>query len=85
METESAPICYSEAQRGMTMSKSYIRSSDGATMIELQPHQYVNAKSFVSKAALLRTSNTAKQPRHRLGGRQPPKSHLQLRMQERAV
>jgi hypothetical protein len=26
------------------MSKSYIRSDDGATMVEVEPHQYVNAK-----------------------------------------
>jgi hypothetical protein len=25
-------------------SKSYIRPDDGATMIEVEPHQYVNAK-----------------------------------------
>jgi hypothetical protein len=28
---------------GMSKSKSYVRSSDGATMVEVEPHQYVNA------------------------------------------
>jgi hypothetical protein len=28
------------------MSRSYIRPSDGATMIEVAPHQYVNRKVF---------------------------------------
>jgi hypothetical protein len=28
----------------MSKSKSYIRPDDGATMIEVEPHQYVNAK-----------------------------------------
>ncbi len=27
-------------------SKSYIRPHDGATMLEVEPHQYVNAKVF---------------------------------------
>ena len=33
---------FGEAQRGMTMSKPYIRSHDGATMVEVAPHEYVN-------------------------------------------
>jgi len=52
-----------EAQRGVTMSKSYIRSSDGATMVEVEPHQYVNRQILRSKAASPRATNTAKQPR----------------------
>jgi len=28
------------------MSRSYIRSSDGAVMVEIAPHQYVNRKIF---------------------------------------
>ena len=28
----------------MSQPKSYVRSSDGATMVEVEPHQYVNAK-----------------------------------------
>jgi hypothetical protein len=28
------------------MSRAYIRSSDGATMVEIAPHQYVNRKLF---------------------------------------
>ncbi len=28
----------------MSKSKSYIRPDDGATMVEVEPHQYVNAK-----------------------------------------
>jgi hypothetical protein len=28
----------------MSKLKSYVRSSDGATMVEVEPHQYVNTK-----------------------------------------
>jgi hypothetical protein len=28
----------------MSKSKSYVRSTDGATMVEVDKHQYVNAK-----------------------------------------
>jgi hypothetical protein len=37
---------FGEAQRGKTMSRSYVRSSDDAMMIEVAPHQYVNRKVF---------------------------------------
>jgi hypothetical protein len=28
----------------MSRLKSYVRPNDGATMVEVEPHQYVNAK-----------------------------------------
>jgi hypothetical protein len=28
----------------MSKPKSYVRPNDGATMVEVEPHQYVNAK-----------------------------------------
>jgi hypothetical protein len=37
---------FHKTQRGKTMSRSYIRSSDDAMMIEIAPHQYVNRKVF---------------------------------------
>jgi hypothetical protein len=43
---DSAGDRYGEAQRGKTMSRSYVRSSDDAMMIEVAPHQYVNRKVF---------------------------------------
>ena len=43
---------FGKTQRGKTMSRSYIRSSDGATMIEISPHQFVNRKIFLPRERL---------------------------------
>jgi hypothetical protein len=38
--------------------KSYVGSPDGATMVEVEPHQYVNARSCSCRAAIPAATNT---------------------------
>jgi hypothetical protein len=49
----------------MSKPKSYVRPDDGATMFEVEPHQYVSAKILQRKAAILAPWNTMNRTRPR--------------------
>jgi hypothetical protein len=44
--SDGLPARAPSSEASQDMSRSYIRSSDGATMVEIAPHQYVNRKLF---------------------------------------
>jgi hypothetical protein len=49
----------------MSKPKSYVRSNDGAMMVEVEPLQVVNAKILQRKAAIPAPRNTMNWPRRR--------------------
>jgi hypothetical protein len=55
----------------MSKPKSYVRSSDRATMVEVEPHQYVTPRCSRRRAAIQAARNAARRPRLRAGDQAP--------------